>query len=778
MRPSTASSSSTAPQADTSPKIASSPHKLRKVGEFDSSPRASQLTGSTTLDTFAIAQTKDANSQPSSPSSARRALEGGPKTSPKVRYVPERVKDADSPPSSPTSACRIGEGEPRASLETLQNEKMEEDPKISPKLLQKEKPTTLPSQTDSEEKHESKHEITAEIKREIKPEGKRKGPVPEKLHLGPFPITPDPPSPRNRTASQSSVEPRTHLQPLLPPHSHSLARNARHRGASETSNASDDSRRVSFDSTSMLSDALEHIPRKSMDSRRPTIQMMDEHNPQTPSLVPPITPLSMSSMRSEAAEVSEAKAINLYPHNNHSLLVIQHGGPPEAQPNHGIPPDAIQEDVHRIGTPVQPADVQRAIDALDAMEGSLTSSPTPPPVPIATASQTEDILHLTPPHSAHAERPPQAPQLLVHPSTPPSNKQSFGEVDSPLRNPRKPPQPPAVKLIPPTPFSEIDSPLDSAGEAHGRSQAPPRRISLAQRARRYSDSFIQPILSRTGSLKRNISMTRSRPGTADEQDRRTKDHRLHPLWRPRGFWDDFSDSDSDEFWGDGELMYDDGTEHRLPQGGDTSDVRSLEHDRRGRPKAGRFDSVRRVMDGFRGSGGFLIGNSLGMERAGTNRRRHHISLPAKLQGRSSTGADANVGVPRVARVAPPSHVNDYNGATAAHLEASSHQQPRNSTLSAPHSANATQPLSLRSRSASRSRSRSGSMSLSSFPSSYSSSGHSIRKGWRRSVKFPFRIEYVGFSGLAERMREKKAEKRREDLRRSIGRGVLVTNGLA
>ncbi|MBE7182094.1 MAG: hypothetical protein INR71_12980, partial [Terriglobus roseus] len=67
LRPSTASST-----ASTVPPIDTSPHKLRKVGELDTSPRVSQLTG-TTVDDLA----KDATSQPSSPNSARRVLEGG-----------------------------------------------------------------------------------------------------------------------------------------------------------------------------------------------------------------------------------------------------------------------------------------------------------------------------------------------------------------------------------------------------------------------------------------------------------------------------------------------------------------------------------------------------------------------------------------------------------------------------------------------------------------------------------------------------------------------------
>jgi len=107
------------------------------------------------------------------------------------------------------------------------------------------------------------------------------------------------------------------------------------------------------------------------------------------------------------------------------------------------------------------------------------------------------------------------------------------------------------------------------------------------------------------------------------------------------------DTDSDSsIWGD-DMLYDADELDALPRGGDTSDVEpepEPELERHSNLTRGR--SVKRLLglDGFRGSGGFLIGNSLGVERAGTNRRRHYISLPARLRvGTADTSGGENQG---------------------------------------------------------------------------------------------------------------------------------------
>jgi len=93
---------------------------------------------------------------------------------------------------------------------------------------------------------------------------------------------------------------------------------------------------------------------------------------------------------------------------------------------------------------------------------------------------------------------------------------------------------------------------------------------------------------------------------------------LHPFWQPRGFWDEYSDSDSESDWGEPEQ----GTSRRLPAGGDTTEL--------GEPRG-----FAKVLDKTGFSRGFLIGNSLGLERAGTNKKKPVISLPVGLGQRTS-----------------------------------------------------------------------------------------------------------------------------------------------
>lgn len=118
-------------------------------------------------------------------------------------------------------------------------------------------------------------------------------------------------------------------------------------------------------------------------------------------------------------------------------------------------------------------------------------------------------------------------------------------IDSPLRNPRDPPQPPALKVIPPTPadLTPIENDnrqlgLPSPDTRLGKTGIISRRFASLRRPslgnRHHSESFVKSI-SRTLSLRgaRNMKI---------DQD---LDANLHPFWRPRGFWDDISDSDSD-----------------------------------------------------------------------------------------------------------------------------------------------------------------------------------------------------------------------------------------
>lgn len=184
------------------------------------------------------------------------------------------------------------------------------------------------------------------------------------------------------------------------------------------------------------------------------------------------------------------------------------------------------------------------------------------------------------------------------------NGKSIHTVESPLTNPRAAPMPPVINFIPATPSHEDDEKELIPLEEEEIPSTPQRRGSLAKRARRYSEVVVRPLFGRT--LVTRSHNIRPSP-TASEK----RDERLHPNWVPNNIWQD--DDDDDEYFSDPEDPF-----VRLPAGGDTS-----EHPR---SKFPRNMSVR--MPGFRGSGGFLLGNSLGVDRHGTNKRRPYIDPPS------------------------------------------------------------------------------------------------------------------------------------------------------
>jgi hypothetical protein len=324
-----------------------------------------------------------------------------------------------------------------------------------------------------------------------------------------------------------------------------------------------------------------------------------------------VTPFSQNSDLPESMEVSEATAVNIYPHNNHSLLVVQQGAKP---------------------------------------------------------------MQLTRRNTVESTNSYEPPSVTVQPSTPPPQSTAPASIDSPLKNPRKPPQPPAIKILPATPLEEIESPIDQAGKAVQLI----RRPTLVQRARRYSDAFVAPFVARTANIRRNVRRA-AEPANNQEQQEGGK---LHPFWHPRDFWDEVSESDS-------EFDEDSGEEGatRLPPGGDTTEL-------------GESRGFARVLDGFRENGGFLIGNTLGVERQPTNRRRHYVAIPTNLM-RSASGRVLKKG---------------SRGSLDNGRQSMSQKQKK-------------------------------------------------RKVWKG---MGLHVEYLGFRGLQDLIREKKAQKRRERLKRKIG----------
>lgn len=210
-----------------------------------------------------------------------------------------------------------------------------------------------------------------------------------------------------------------------------------------------------------------------------------------------VTPFSLRSARSSTPgtlEVNEATAISIYPHTNKSILVVQH---------------APQRDS-------EPAE-HSAIIASNAKFAIPAGSIQPP------------VIH--------------RPRQLL---------------ESPLQNPRSPPLPPDFKIIPPTPANAIELPKPDHQEPPIPLQDIPKRrlsnrVKRALSPRRYSEAFAAPLI-------RSISLSSRRNTVNGGVGRRAStgidpNRNLHPFWRPRAFWDDRGDSDSDsDFGNDGPLV--------------------------------------------------------------------------------------------------------------------------------------------------------------------------------------------------------------------------------
>ena len=247
-----------------------------------------------------------------------------------------------------------------------------------------------------------------------------------------------------------------------------------------------------------------------------------------------VTPFSLRSARSSTPgtlEVDEATAVSIYPHTNKSILVVQQLPRRDSQPAE-----------------------RSTIVAGNA--NFVIPGPTKPA-----------IIHQNP----------------VEPEDPVLEERHLS--NSPLKNPREPPQPPDFKIIPPTPAN--NTPVGDLDERSGLAPPGKRRgpFSMMKRAlsaRRYSESFVSPF---SGSFARRRSISARAPSVSE-----TPENKLHPFWRPRGFWDDLSDSDS-EFGNSGVLV---GNSIGMPQPKHTPPTRSSSLSQ-------RFGSLRlrgRRMPGF------------------------------------------------------------------------------------------------------------------------------------------------------------------------------------
>ncbi|KAI0406048.1 hypothetical protein F4802DRAFT_131705 [Xylaria palmicola] len=227
------------------------------------------------------------------------------------------------------------------------------------------------------------------------------------------------------------------------------------------------------------------------------------------------TPFSQVSVETNgthsAADIAEAMAVNIYPHQNKSVLVIHHMS-------------------------------KSAIATNDISPGTI-----PPKI--------------TGNNSGNPRIQTSGPDGV--PVTPPQPQLSMDDVDSPLRNPRAPPEPPAIKFIPATPsgLTPAAEKEKMLGNFFEETQKRPTLIRRAFSLRKDSDSAVP---RRPGFLTRTLSLPKSnRKDVAEDPDLERNNKRvlhryptadsppadnskLHPFWRPA----------FDRDYGDGYLAYD------------------------------------------------------------------------------------------------------------------------------------------------------------------------------------------------------------------------------
>ena len=230
------------------------------------------------------------------------------------------------------------------------------------------------------------------------------------------------------------------------------------------------------------------------------------------------TPFSQASVETNgthsAADISEAMAVNIYPHQNKSVLMVHHLS---KQPD--------------------------SANALQSTSKNHTGRSTGPEV-------TRDTPEIT------ANGPGGGPV------TPPRPRMSMDDVDSPLRNPRAPPVPPAIQFIPATP-SGLTPAAEKEKMLGNYFEEMQKRPSLVRRAfslRKNSDSTTPRapgFLTRTFSYSRNLRKdavdnsashkAREHPG-AQYTPRDVPSHdetKLHPFWRPSS--EIVDDDDDDDY---------------------------------------------------------------------------------------------------------------------------------------------------------------------------------------------------------------------------------------
>ncbi len=231
------------------------------------------------------------------------------------------------------------------------------------------------------------------------------------------------------------------------------------------------------------------------------------------------TPFSLASVETNNtshAEVSEAMAVNIYPHQNTSVLMVNQSSSHSSKPSES---SSIE---------------QKSRPELE--------------MPAIKMTDTDGNGPVTP------------PQVF-----------SMDDIDSPLRNPRAPPAPPGppvIQFIPATPSGltpTVEKEKQLGNYYEMTEDKPKRGLSLLRRTlSRRRNSEYGPSASRTtGLLTRTFSLPRSiRSGKAGSlvgrgkrppltkypsfDDQPPDENRLHPFWRPTSFDLDLDDEDWDD----------------------------------------------------------------------------------------------------------------------------------------------------------------------------------------------------------------------------------------
>lgn len=243
-----------------------------------------------------------------------------------------------------------------------------------------------------------------------------------------------------------------------------------------------------------------------------------------------VTPFSQASYDTHltALEIAEAQAVNLYPHQNTSVLMVEHstfggGGGPSAAPSGSreLPPAAEP------ATPPQPPPKYEPL-AVDSPLRNPRAAPVPthpplinfiPATPAALSPAADDQdKQLGHPAGAPAARPATADG-----SSGPPPRRSMSLLRRALSNRRR-----------------RHSADHGWGAGAGADSTPRHRFSL--RRRRQVDEATQ-----TDAAHRADASTAAYPTVADQPP---DESRLHPFWRPARFWDDLEGEEGDCGYGE------------------------------------------------------------------------------------------------------------------------------------------------------------------------------------------------------------------------------------